>query len=329
VKLSDFDYSLPSELIAQYPLKERDSCRLLIVRRKDKTLEHRVFREVADCLRKEDLLVLNDTQVLPARLLGRRKTGGRVEALLINKKNGLTFEAWLKPGRLKIDEEVIFNGGSLKGIISAKNEIIFQAKSEAAVYRQGVMPLPPYIRRPAEPADNLTYQTVYARNKGAIASPTAGLHFTKGLLGKIKARGVDIASITLHTSFATFKPVEEEDIRRHKMGKEYFKVGKEAQAQIKRARQARGRIIACGTTTCRTLETYARGKSQGDTDLFIYPGFAFRLTDGLLTNFHLPRTTLFMLVCAFAGEKLLKRAYAEAVARKYRFYSYGDAMLIV
>ncbi|MFA4842352.1 MAG: tRNA preQ1(34) S-adenosylmethionine ribosyltransferase-isomerase QueA [Candidatus Omnitrophota bacterium] len=329
MRLSDFDYQLPDRLIAQYPLRERDKARLLVVKRKDNTLEHRAFFDIVDYLKPGELLLLNDTQVLPARLIGRRITGGRVEALLINRKKDLSFEAWLKPGRLKLGEEINFQGSSVKAVISAKDEITFKAKNEDAVYRLGVMPLPPYIKRPAQDLDDVYYQTVYAKNKGAIASPTAGLHFTDKLLKKIEAKGSHVAYITLHISYATFKPLKAEDITQHKMGKEYFKIAAPTRALIQEARKSKSRIIATGTTTCRALESYARGRREGYTDLFIYPGFKFRLTDCLLTNFHLPKTTLFMLVCAFAGKNLIKRAYREAIDKHYRFYSYGDAMLII
>jgi S-adenosylmethionine:tRNA ribosyltransferase-isomerase len=346
MKLSDFDYPLPKELIAQYPLKERDAARLLVLNRKQGTIEHHLFKDTIDYFQEDDLLVLNDTKVLPSRLIGSRLTGGKVELLLLRQKSGLTFEALIRPSRVKPKEKIIFtppflqrrdsmreragfNGGRISGEISAKNEITFQAKNIDTIYNLGVMPLPPYIKRDSEDLDNIYYQTVYAQELGSIASPTAGLHFTKELLAQIKAQGVNIAYITLHISYSTFKPVKIEDITQHKMEKEYFQVSKEAQKSINEAGAKKARIFAVGTTACRALETYARGHKEGYTDLFIYPGYKFRMTDCLITNFHLPRTTLFMLVCAFAGEKLIKKAYQEAIDKKYRFYSYGDAMLIV
>jgi len=330
MKLSDFDYLLPKELIAQYPLEERDAARLLVLNRKQGTIEHRIFKDITGYLQQGDFLVLNDTRVLPSRLIGSRLTGGKVELLLLRRKSGLTFEALIRPNRLKPNEKIIFNGGKISGEISARNEITFNAKDMDTIYNLGMMPLPPYIKRSPQDLDSVYYQTVYAREKGSIASPTAGLHFTKELIGEIKARGVDIAYITLHISYSTFKPVKTEDVTAHKMDKEFFQVSKEAQDGINQARLEKARIFAVGTTACRALETYALGgERQGYTDLFIYPGYKFEMTDCLITNFHLPRTTLFMLVCAFAGEKLIKRAYQEAVDRRYRFYSYGDAMLIV
>jgi len=329
MKLSDFDYSLPKELIAQYPLEERAAARLLVLDRKQGKIEHRIFKDVINYFQGNDLLVLNNTKVLPSRLIGSRITGGKVELLLLRQKSGLSFEALIRPARLRLKEKIIFNGGSICGEINAKNEITFQAKDIDTIYHLGIMPLPPYIKRNPTELDNVYYQTVYAREKGSIASPTAGLHFSEELLDKIKSSSVNTAYITLHVSYSTFKPVKAEDISSHQMDKEFFQVTKEAQDGIGQARLKKARIFAVGTTTCRALETYAQGRHQGYTDLFIYPGYNFKLTDCLITNFHLPRTTLFMLVCAFAGEKLVKQAYQEAITRKYRFYSYGDAMLIV
>jgi len=329
LKLSDFDYNLPKELIAQYPLKERDTARLLVLDREKLTLEHRVFKDIPDYLKEGDLIVLNDTKVLPSRLHGKRNSGGKVEVLLLNRKEGLTFNALIKPGRVKLREKVIFNGGKSEGIISAKNEITFNLKDTASVYALGLMPLPPYIKRSPEDLDNIYYQTVYASQEGAIASPTAGLHFTKELIAGIESRGINVACVTLHVGIGTFKPVKAEDITAHKMEPEYFKVSDEAAELIKNARVKNRRIIAVGTTSLRALEAFSSGVKEGYTDLFIYPGYKFKLADCLLTNFHLPRTTLLMLVSAFCGEKLAKKAYQEAVDNKYRFYSYGDAMLII
>lgn len=329
LKLSDFDYILPKELIAQYPLEERDASRLLILERTKGTIKHSTFRDIAEYLKKDDLLVLNDTKVMPSRLIGSRITGGKVEALLLNRKDGSTFNALLKPSRLKLKEKINFNGHKIQAQITGKNELRFDITDIDAIYRLGVMPLPPYIKRKPEDSDRARYQTVYAREEGAVASPTAGLHFTEELLEKIRNAGVNIAYITLHVGYATFKPVKADDITQHKMEPEYFKIPKSTAALIEKARLNRQRIITVGTTSLRTLETYAVGKKEGQTNLFIYPGYKFKLVDGLLTNFHLPRTTLFMLVSAFAGEKLIQQAYEEAIEKKYRFYSYGDAMLIV
>ncbi|MDD4980333.1 MAG: tRNA preQ1(34) S-adenosylmethionine ribosyltransferase-isomerase QueA [Candidatus Omnitrophica bacterium] len=329
MQLSDFDYPLPKELIAQYPLEERDTARLLVLDRKRATIEHRIFKDIRDYLQAGDLLVLNNTKVTPSRLIGSRSTGGRVELLLLRQKSGLTFEALIRPHRLRLKEKIVFNGGKISAQISAKNEVTFSDADIDTVYNLGRMPLPPYIKRPPEDSDSIYYQTVYAKEEGSIASPTAGLHFTQELINKIKAIGVDIAYITLHINYSTFKPVKTEDISVHKMDKEFFQVSEEARQSIRQARLRKARIIAVGTTACRALESYASGNEAGETDLFIYPGYKFKAADALITNFHLPRTTLFMLACAFAGEGLIKKAYQEAIDKKYRFYSYGDAMLIV
>lgn len=329
LKLSDFDYYLPKELIAQYPLEERDSARLLVLNRNNCTIEHRVFKDIVDYLKKDDLLVLNDTKVLPARLEGKRQTGGKVTVLLLNRKYNLTFNALIKPSRVKLGEKIIFNGNNFCGTVSAKNEISFNDCQLDCVYKLGRMPLPPYIKREPEDLDDVYYQTVYADKEGALASPTAGLHFTKQLIKKIELQGAKFAYITLHVGRGTFTPVKADDITEHKMEPEYFKIPPETLKNLEQAQQTKARIFAVGTTSLRTLETYSTDIREGLTDLFIYPGYKFKVADCLVTNFHLPRTTLFMLVCAFAGEKLIKKAYQEAIDKKYRFYSYGDAMLIV
>lgn len=329
MKLSNFDYDLPKELIAQYPLKERDSARLLVVDRQKRAIEHRIFKDIADYLKKGDLIVLNDTKVLHSRLKGNRLTGGRVEVLLLNRKEGLSFNALIRPGRLKLGEKITFDGGKTHGEISAKNEITFNAKDIDSVYNSGVIPLPPYIKREPQDLDNVYYQTVYAQKEGAVASPTAGLHFTPELIKKLVSYGVNVAYVTLHVGYATFKPVKSEDITSHRMEPESFEISADSISLIERTRSSNGRIFAVGTTSMRALETYSYGVKDGHTDLFIYPGYKFNAASCLLTNFHLPRTTLFMLVCAFAGEELIKRAYREAIEQKYRFYSYGDAMLII
>lgn len=329
MKLADFDYFLPKELIAQYPLEKRDSARLLVVDRKRQTIGHTVFTDITAYFKTGDLLVLNDTKVLPCRLLGKRPTGGKAEVLLLKQKAGTTFQAFIKPARVKLGEKILFNSGEICAEVTGRDEIGFSRVTLSEIYAHGVMPLPPYIKRMPEDSDREDYQTVYAREEGSVASPTAGLHFTRELLEKIKASGVEVASITLHVGLGTFKPVQAEDVRLHQMEPEYFSVGKTAAGLIAKAKEDHSRVFAVGTTSCRALEQFAAGKVEGNTDLFIYPGYAFKLVDCLLTNFHLPRTTLFMLVCAFAGEKLAKQAYQEAIERKYRFYSYGDAMLII
>lgn len=331
LKLSDFDYCLPRELIAQYPLKDRTLARLMVLDRKRRTLTHKVFKDITDYLCKGDLLVLNDTRVLPARLFGTRKTGGAVEVLLLNRKHGLTFNALVRPARLRLSEIISFSaeGARIRGELTAKNEITFYAEGLKDIYAQGVMPLPPYIKREPQKSDNTYYQTVYSRRDGSIAAPTAGLHFTRDLMRKMQASGINIAYITLHIGYSTFKPVKCEDITRHTMEPEHFRIPEATARLIDKTRSSGGRIFNVGTTTLRAMETYASGVKEGDTGLFIYPGYKFKLTDCFLTNFHLPRTTLFMLACAFAKDGLIKQAYQQAIDRKYRFYSYGDAMLII
>jgi len=329
MKLSDFDYDLPDELIAQYPLKDRESARLLVVNRKYGTLEHRIFSEISGYFKKGDLLVLNDTKVLPCRLFGKRETGGKVEVFLLAAHDNSRFSAMISPGRVKPGESIIFNKGGLKGTVLSKNEIVFSGIDKCDIYSHGVMPLPPYIRRPAEEIDNTYYQTVYARQEGAVASPTAGLHFTRALLNKISSSGVKLSYITLHVGPGTFRPVKCIDIESHKMEKEYYSVPESTCGLLDETRLYGGRVFAVGTTACRALEASFADSKSGFTELFIRPGYEFKAFDCLLTNFHLPRTTLFMLVCAFAGERLMKEAYRQAIENKYRFYSYGDAMLII
>ncbi len=330
LRLSDFDYHLPKELIAQFPLAERDHCRLMIVDRTACTVTHRAFTEVGCYLEAGDCLVLNDTRVLPSRLLGRRASGGKVEVLLLRRSEGCAFHAFIKPGRIKSGEQILFNNGGIIGTVVARGQIAFSCGSPDEVYAHGVMPLPPYIKRPATEADRVDYQTVYASNDGAIASPTAGLHFTNESLAALAAGGITVTNLTLHVGAGTFTPVKADDIASHVMDAERFSIPQETLQRITQARQTGKRVIAVGTTTLRCLEAYALdNRRDGETRLFIYPGFSFQAADGLLTNFHLPKTTLFMLVCAFAGTGLMKRAYEEAVKEQYRFYSYGDAMLII
>ena len=329
MKLSDFDYNLPKELIAQYPLKERDQARLLVLDRKKKRIEHRIFKDITDYLNQSDSIFLNDTKVLPGRLVGSRLSGGKVEVLLLQHKGSLAFKALIKPARVKLNEKIIFNSSGFFGTVSAKNEITFSGIDLNSIYNHGKMPLPPYIKRAPEDLDNDYYQTVYARSEGAIAAPTAGLHFTESLINRLSRNGINVGYLTLHVGYGTFKPVNVEEIASHKMEPEYFSIPQETINLAKHTSSIAGRIFAVGTTSLRALETYALGKREGETDLFIYPGFEFKITDCLLTNFHLPRTTLFMLVAAFAGEELIKAAYREAIDKKYRFYSYGDAMLII
>jgi len=328
--LASFDYNLPKELIAQYPSERRDSSRLLVLHRKTKEIEHRVFKDIVEYFSKGDLVLLNDTKVVPARLFGKKETGGKVEALLLHKAREGEHEVLLKPARgSSVGTRLIFGDGRLTAEVSkienGRRFLRFECNGdfEELLDSLGEMPLPPYIKRSNVALDNERYQTVYASKKGAIAAPTAGLHFTKPLLGQILKKGADIDYITLHVGYGTFKPVKCEDITGHKMEKEYFQIDNKVIEKINSLKQ---RIVAVGTTTCRALETL---KAKGWTDLFIYPPYEFKAVDALLTNFHLPRTTLLMLVSAFCGQELLLRAYKEAIDKKYRFYSYGDAMLIL
>lgn len=329
LKLSNFDYELPKDLIAQYPLKEREAARLMVVDRPSGRIEHHTFKYVTGCFHKNDLLVLNDTKVLTCRLIGHKATGGKVEVLLTKRVSGSTFEAMIQPSRTKVGEKIIFGKGKVTGTVTNRREISFKPSDAEMIYELGQVPLPPYIKREPEELDKDYYQTVYASKEGAIASPTAGLHFSSALLKELKGNGVDIAYLTLHVGAGTFKPVVTDDITDHRMDAEFFQVPKSTQEKVEEARKNKWRIIAVGTTSLRALESYAAGVKEGHTDLFVYPGYKFKVADALLTNFHLPRTTLFMLTCAFGGEELIKQAYREAVDQKYRFYSYGDAMLII
>lgn len=336
MELSDFDYSLPKELIAQYPEKRRDGSRLLVLNRDTGEIRHASFKDIIDYFHKGDLLVLNNTRVLPARLLGKKETGGKVEALILHpyvKSDKREYEVLLKPARgCKVGSKLIFGNGMLKAEVARIKDnrrfLRFEANGnfDELLDEFGKMPLPPYIKREPELSDKERYQTVYAEKKGAIAAPTAGLHFTEDILGKISNSGIDIEYITLHVGYGTFKPVKSEDISAHRMEKEYFEVRPEV---VEKLNNRKGRVIAVGTTACRVLETVATGAYSGWADLFIYPGYKFKMVDSLLTNFHLPRTTLLMLVSAFCGRELLFKAYQEAIRERYRFYSYGDAMLIL
>ncbi|MDD5568723.1 MAG: tRNA preQ1(34) S-adenosylmethionine ribosyltransferase-isomerase QueA [Candidatus Omnitrophica bacterium] len=329
LKLSNFDYGLPKDLIAQYPLEKREEARLMVVERSSGSIKHCSFKDVRAYFKKNDLLVLNDTKVLACRLIGHKATGGKVEILLTKRKSGTTFDSLIQPSRTKVGEKIYFGNEKISGIVTNRREISFKASDADRIYELGQVPLPPYIKREPEELDKEYYQTVYANKEGAIASPTAGLHFTKDLMKSLEAAGVNVAYLTLHVGLGTFKPVTSDNITEHKMEPESFQIPKSTQDKIEEARKNKLRIIAVGTTSLRALEAYAGGVKEGATNLFIYPGYKFKLVNCLLTNFHLPKTTLFMLVCAFGGEELMKKAYQQAVDDKYRFYSYGDAMLII
>lgn len=341
LSLSDFDYPLPKELIAQEPLPCRDSSRLLVVERKSGNIFHRQFPSIIEYLNKNDCLVLNDTRVVPARLFCRKKkTEGKVELLLLERLDKFYYRALTKP-KLNYGDELLFNGKSLSCKVADRTSISsLKLTSERwdEILSLGEVPLPPYIKRKPTEFDRNRYQTVYAKKPGAVAAPTAGLHFTEEVLKALKAKGVRITFLTLHIGYGTFKPVRCETIENHRVEREYFEISEDAIRTILETKNEGGRVVAVGTTTCRALETITQiitdGKSQmstdyrGYTDLFIYPPYKFRVVDALLTNFHLPKTTLLLLVSAFAGHKLIFETYRQAIEHRYRFYSYGDAMLI-
>ncbi len=361
-RIEDFDYHLPPELVAQYPTARRDASRLLVVRRDTGAIQHAAFTDLPRCLDPQDLLVVNDTRVFPARLYGRKLSGGRVELLLHHppvadgeqlagsieeqerKVPGLpvqtarvraTYRGRLRPGHLLtfsnlLSAEIISLAGP--GVAEVR---FFSRDGSAvdAVLRAGEVPLPPYIRRSPEPEDRERYQTVYAAQAGAIACPTAGLHFTEEVLRDLAGRGIDTVAVTLHVGPGTFLPVRQPDYTRHRMHPEYFELAAEAADRLNAARARGQRLVAVGTTSVRVLEHCAGPDGfepqNGCCDLYIYPGYRFRAVDRLLTNFHLPQSTLLLLVSAFAGRELILKAYQEAVKEKYRFYSYGDCMLIL
>lgn len=341
LKKKDFYFDLPKELIAQDPLEDRASSRLLVLDKDTGAVSHHVFREVADYLRPGDCLVLNDTKVIPARLLGQREgTGAHVEVLLLKRLESDVWEALVRPGKkCRPGTGLIFGDGLLKAQVLETGEegsrlirFFYEGIFEEVLDRLGEMPLPPYITHKLE--DKNRYQTVYAKYEGSAAAPTAGLHFTQELLEQIREKGVEIVSVTLHVGLGTFRPVKEENVLDHHMHSEHYQVSLEAAEKINRAREAGGRIICVGTTSCRTLESAAdeEGKvrpGSGDTDIFIYPGYRFKVLDALITNFHLPESTLVMLVSALAGREQVLEAYEEAVRERYRFFSFGDAMIVV
>ncbi len=339
LRKSDFYFDLPEELIAQDPLEERSSSRLLVLDKKTGARSHHIFRDVVSFLRKGDCLVLNDTRVIPARLLGEREgTGGHVELLLLKRTGGNVWETLVKPGKkCRPGTKLVFGDGRLKAeILDVAEEgsrlvhFTYEGIFEEVLDALGEIPLPPYITHKLQ---DKNYQTVYARNEGSAAAPTAGLHFTETLLEEIAAKGVKVAYVTLHVGLGTFRPVKEDNILDHHMHSEYYRISEETAAIINRTKTEGGRVICVGTTSCRTLESAADENGMvhpggRDTDIFIYPGYRFRVLDGLITNFHLPESTLIMLVSALAGRENVLGAYEEAVREKYRFFSFGDAMYI-
>lgn len=340
MKVSDFDYDLPKELIAQKAIEPRDASRLLILERKTKKITHRHFRDIIEYLLSGDVLVINETRVIPARLFGRKvPSGGRVEIFLLKPVEDNTWEALVRPGkRVRRGDVIDIGAGILRAkIVDYTDEgriVHFESKDnfEDVLQKLGQVPLPPYIKEKID--DPSRYQTVYASVSGSVAAPTAGLHFTPELLEKIKEKGVFIVPLILHVGAGTFRPVKVEKVEEHRMHREYYEVSPDAAQTINGARQKGGRIIAVGTTVVRTLESVTDDKGiiypgRGETELFIYPGYKFKAIDALLTNFHLPRSTLLMLISAFAGLENVKAAYQEAIRERYRFYSFGDAMFIV
>lgn len=341
MKTSDFFYDLPEELIAQDPLEDRTASRLLVLNRETGAVEHKIFSDVIDYLTEGDCLVINNTRVIPARLIGEKEgTGGKVEVLLLKRRANDLWETLVKPGKkLRPGARVTFGDGRLKAdileIAEEGNRLVrfyYEGIFEEILDSLGEMPLPPYITHKLE--DKEMYQTVYAKYDGSAAAPTAGLHFTKELLSKIEEKGIKIASITLHVGLGTFRPVKVDDVNNHHMHTEWYEVNAEAADIINETKRNGGRVICVGTTSCRTIESvadengYMKAKT-GETDIFIYPGYKFKVMDGLITNFHLPESTLVMLVSAFAGKENVLSAYETAVKEKYRFFSFGDAMILI
>jgi len=351
-EIASYDFQLPPELVAQEPLPVRDASRLLVLERASGTLEHRAFAELPQLLRPGDLLVTNRSRVFPARLLGRRQGGGDAEILLVRRLEADLWDALVRPGRRLRPGAVVDIGPGLSVRLEDPETdapaaadraqpsplrrvrlLLTDLPPDVALERHGHVPLPPYIRRADAPSDRDRYQTVYARERGSVAAPTAGLHFTNALFERLRARGVERAEIVLHVGPGTFRPVEAEDVREHRVDPERFSIPEEAAAAVERARAEGRRVVAVGTTATRALESSLDAvgglrSGDGETDLVIVPGFRFRVVDALVTNFHLPRSSLLLLVSAFGGRERVLSAYAEAVRHRYRFYSYGDAMLL-
>jgi S-adenosylmethionine:tRNA ribosyltransferase-isomerase len=344
MKLSDLDYPLPKEKIALFPTQDRPAAKLLCVDRASGVCSHKIFRDLPELLRPTDLLVLNNAKVLPARLFGHKPTGGKIEALLLKELDGNTWEALLKPGGRVNDESVLTfsqNGITLEAKVlsnpvpgTGRRLLQFQGSGiKEKMHKLGHIPLPPYINRPDQPADQETYQTVFAKEEGAVAAPTAGLHFDKPLLEKIARMGIEIVDVTLHVSYGTFQPITVEHVEEHKMFEEEFEISAETARKINVAKRAGRRIIVCGTTCVRTLESSVNESGEliaqsGKTSIFIYPPYRFKIVDGLITNFHMPKSTLLAMVSAFLGYEKLMAAYHVALREDYRFASYGDAMFI-
>lgn len=339
MKVSDFNYFLPEELIAQVPIKDRDASRLMVLNKKEKTLEHKEFKDIIDYLEPGDCLVRNNTKVIPARLYGKKETGANVEFLLLKNIEGDIWESIVRPGnKLHVETKVIFGDGKLVAEVldimpggTRKVKFEYDGIFNEILDEIGLMPLPPYIHESLKDRDR--YQTVYAKYNGSAAAPTAGLHFTDELLKRIEEKGVDIANVTLHVGIGTFRPVKEDEVEKHDMHSEHFYIKEEDAEKINKAKRNGKRVIAVGTTSCRVLESVADEngmvhQTENDTKIFIYPGYKFKCMDALITNFHLPQSTLLMLVSAFSDREFILKAYEEAVKEKYRFFSFGDAMFI-
>ena len=340
MKVSDFNYNLPEELIAQVPIAKRDESRLMVLNRKTKTIEHKTFKDIIDYLEPGDCLVRNNTKVIPARIYGKKETGAKAEFLLLKNIEEDIWECIVRPGnKLHVGTKVVFGDGILTAEIlevmeggTRKVKFYYQGIFNEILDKIGLMPLPPYIHEELKERDR--YQTVYAKYNGSAAAPTAGLHFTPELLEQIEAKGIKIANVTLHVGIGTFRPVKEETVEAHEMHSEHYYIKQEDVDKINETKKNGKRVIAVGTTSCRVLETIADEKgmvrvAEGDTQIFIYPGYKFKCLDALITNFHLPQSTLLMLVSALAEKDFIMKAYEEAVKEKYRFFSFGDAMLIL
>ncbi|MDP2857756.1 MAG: tRNA preQ1(34) S-adenosylmethionine ribosyltransferase-isomerase QueA [Bacillota bacterium] len=353
MKVADFDYALPKELIAQEPLDRRDASRLLVLYRQTGVVEHRRFADLPSYINEGDLLVFNDSKVIRARLQGRRQTGGSLEVFLLRRVDGNVWEALVKPGRKALPGTTVSFGQGFAGTVLERTpdgvrlvRLESSLAIEQAIERWGAVPLPPYIKKPLDSPDR--YQTVYATEPGSVAAPTAGLHFTEDMMEALRRAGATLQYVTLHVGLGTFRPVRVEDVERHVMHEEHYHISPAvaaaivaaragtaaASAPVATARARSGRVIAVGTTVVRTLESVARedgtvASGEGWTSLFVFPGYRFRVTGAMLTNFHLPKSTLLMMVCAFAGRDKVMRAYGEAIEQRYRFFSFGDAMLVV
>ena len=339
MKVSDFNYDLPEELIAQVPLEKRDESKLMVLDREKQTIEHKVFKDIIDYLEPGDCLVRNNTKVIPARIYGKKETGANVEFLLLKNIEGDIWESIVRPGnKLHVGAKVIFGEGLLKAEIldtmpggTRKVKFYYNGIFNEILDQIGIMPLPPYIHEELKQKDR--YQTVYAKYEGSAAAPTAGLHFTPELLKKIEEKGIKIANVTLHVGIGTFRPVKETEVEKHEMHSEHYYIKQEDVDKINETKKQGKKVISVGTTSCRVLETIVDENgfvkvAEGDTQIFIYPGYKFKCIDGLITNFHLPQSTLLMLVSALAGKDYVMKAYNEAVKQKYRFFSFGDAMFI-